>query len=460
MATFEELVRDINGGGSDQTFINSLFGSQISSNEVPIAAAGEAFREYSQQRQLANSIDGLVPNQSLDLFNLALDGDFRDIARQYGLNQSDVLAQAANQVTPFTVNQRAAQSANLNLGQSPLDPVYGSSIDVARGQSFDPFNVYQDRAGDVFKNQAENPFSSQENQAEAIYRTSAGQDIFQDQSGIAAGTLASTAAGDFVGSNPFLDAEFNRAANNVSEQFTQNILPSIQSNFASSGRYGSDAMQRQQLDAADLVGENITDLATGIYGGAYGQERGLQQDAANQLAALYGQGTSRQLQGASGLAGIGGTQQARALQAGSELSDLGGFGQDQALQAATLAPAFADAQFNAQLNNNNLVAGVGDQQQQLLAQLGARAGGYYNSSVNDDFSDLERLAGINSALGLTGAEGNGGVGQLQQSQGASAIGGALSGAALGASVGSVVPGLGTGIGAALGGGLGLIGGLL
>lgn len=71
-----------------------------------------------------------------------------------------------------------------------------------------------------------------------------------------------TLQGGFMGSNPYLDATFNRAALQ-----TQNQLAS---EFARSGRNisASEGLRSQQLN----------DLATGIYGGAYDSERNRMQD--------------------------------------------------------------------------------------------------------------------------------------------------------------------------------------
>lgn len=365
----------------------ALFGPKIAPSEIPITAGGEAFREYFRQRQLPNNIGGLVPAESVDIFNRALQGDYADVAKQYGLDVNDVRALAENQVSPFTANQREAQARNLALARQGLDPAYGAAVGAATGQLESPYNDFQLQASQLFGGQAA-------------------------QSGVGMDTLAQTAMGGFVGQNPYLDAQFGRASERITDQFNKNILPSIEARFARSGRYGSDEMQRALLDAADLVGDQMTDLATGIYGGAYGQERALQQQAAQTLG------------------GFG-------LQSAGQLANLGNFGQDQQLQAATLAPALADAQFAAGLGRNNVFASVGDQQRALMDQLIGRVGGYYDTNTFSNIEDLERLAGINSALGLTGADAMGGVGNLQpqQSKGASIAGGALTGAAAGATLG-------------------------
>jgi len=87
----------------------------------------------------------------------------------------------------------------------------------------------------------------------------------------AAGQLANqTLTGGFLGSNPWLDQTFNRAA-----LATQNQLAS---QFARSGR-NIDASQ-------DLRSGQLNDLATQIYGGNYEAERNRQQQVLGMSPAL------------------------------------------------------------------------------------------------------------------------------------------------------------------------------
>ena len=82
-----------------------------------------------------------------------------------------------------------------------------------------------------------------------------------------------TINGGFLGSNPYLDQTFNRAA-----LATQNQLAS---QFAGAGRNvgASEQLRSQQLN----------DLATGIYGGAYDAERNRQQQAIGMASGLANQ---------------------------------------------------------------------------------------------------------------------------------------------------------------------------
>lgn len=64
--------------------------------------------------------------------------------------------------------------------------------------------------------------------------------------------------------NPYLDATYQKAADQVSN--------SVNSNFSAAGRYGSGAH-------TDVLSQNMGDLATSIYGGAYNQDRANQMQA-------------------------------------------------------------------------------------------------------------------------------------------------------------------------------------
>ena len=76
--------------------------------------------------------------------------------------------------------------------------------------------------------------------------------------------LKSTIAGDYLNSNPYIDATFAKARDAVGA--------GIDSRFTSAGRYGSGAHQ-------GVLGTTFNNLATDIYGNNYANERKLQQQA-------------------------------------------------------------------------------------------------------------------------------------------------------------------------------------
>lgn len=96
-------------------------------------------------------------------------------------------------------------------------------------------------------------------------------------------TLAATAAGDFLNANPYLDQMYSSAAQGVTEQFNEDIMPSLNATFSLAGRTGSPAHQSVATDAAGELADSLGRLSTDIYGSSYQTERQNQLSAANQL---------------------------------------------------------------------------------------------------------------------------------------------------------------------------------
>lgn len=161
----------------------------------------------------------------------------------------------------------------------------------------------------------------------------------------AASSLATnTLNGGFLGSNPYLDATFNKAA-----LATQNQLAS---QFAGSGR---------NIDASEgLRSQQLNDLATQIYGGNYQAERDRQQQTLGMSPAL----DQAQYTGANALMGIGAQTQAQQQQ---EL-DQPGNALDQYLQRVSGSYGQVTSQPS---NRNPLAGGLGG------AMLGSQIGGQY-----------------------------------------------------------------------------------
>ena len=474
---FNQLF-DVGSSSNAQREMTNVFGPRIEDQEISTALANEAFGEYYRQDDVFNSLSGLIGGgQRTNVFTNALGGTTgetaRDLARRFGLNGNDVQTLAQTGVSPFSAEQREAQALNLGLARQPVNPAYANAVGAASGQAvnglgqlqrdaanlsgsvgFNPLSAAERQAMGVAGQIGSNPLSAAQQQAAGMFGNTSRPDPFQLNSGIAGDVLGATAGGAFVGRNPFLDATFNQASGRVLDQFQERILPSIDAQFAASGRYGSGAMQNEKRQNAELVGDAVNDLATNIYGGAYQNERGMQQRSAEALGSLFNQGANRQLSAASGLAGIGaqGQQTAlaasgqlgslgqagqnRVLDASQSLNDIGGFGQEQQLRAATLAPTLADQQFNAQLRNNNVIGSVGDQRQALLGNLGAEARNFYDTRVNSGFQDI---ANLNAALSQAPQLRSPGTPQAQGSPLSAGLGGAIGLGGLAATTGLGAP---------------------
>jgi hypothetical protein len=232
------------------------------------------------------------------------------------------------------------------------------------------------------------PFSQQTEQALAgtEARAMGGSPVNQAAQNYATGILGKEPTSQFGGaSNPYLDAQFNRAADATQQR--------LQSGFAGSGR---------NIEAArPAASQELNDLATGIYGGAYENERNrMAEDLARQRSTQFG--------------------------------------------VAGMAPQLANQDYV----DLQALGGVGGQVEDLAGNLMQDQAARWDFSQNAPQMNLD-----NYIARVTGAYPGQNATQTTptyRNQGAGALGGAMSGAALGSSFGPY----GALVGAAAGGLLG------
>ena len=112
--------------------------------------------------------------------------------------------------------------------------------------------------------------------------------------------------------NPFLDAQFDRAAERVRDNTA--------AMFSKAGRYGSVAHQ-------DQLSDSLGDMATNFYGQAYNQDQNRRFGAAQQLAGMQQGDLARNLSGATAAAGVGQNANQQALQAATMFPALNSYAQ-------------------------------------------------------------------------------------------------------------------------------------
>lgn len=98
--------------------------------------------------------------------------------------------------------------------------------------------------------------------------------------------LGQTAGGGFLGANPYQAQMMQAATRPLEQQFSNQVLPQIASLYSRAGRYGSGAMQNALGQATESYGRALGDITGNIAGQQYQQERGFQQQALAQQAAL------------------------------------------------------------------------------------------------------------------------------------------------------------------------------
>lgn len=206
----------------------------------------------------------------------------------------------------------------------------------------------------------------------------------------AQGQLGNTVAGNYLNSNPYLDANFQAGTDAISKAYGDTVRGNTAS-FEGGGRTGSGMQAFYNNQANDTLAKNLNNLYGQTYYTNYTNERQNQLNA-TQLAPTY---------------------------AGLDYTNL---------DALSNVGAAQDA------NNQNILNSNIDRWN-YNQNLNANKLGQYMNMIQGNYG------GTSSSSGT----------YTPKSSSSNLFGGALSGAATGASIGSVIPGIGTGLGAVFGG---------
>jgi hypothetical protein len=143
--------------------------------------------------------------------------------------------------------------------------------------------------------------------------------FMQAQEGLTQGMrgLQETATGGFLQGSPYRDQLIEAATRPLTQQFTEQVMPGIQSTFSQAGRLGSGAQAAVTGRATEGFGRALGDVTSRIAAEDYARERGFQEAAtrdvlrgAGQLGDIY----SSFLAPSQTLAGVGAQREAIAGQ--------------------------------------------------------------------------------------------------------------------------------------------------
>jgi hypothetical protein len=157
--------------------------------------------------------------------------------------------------------------------------------------------------------------------------------------------LTAEASGQNLGNNPYLDAIYQQGANQLTDTFRKTQVPALQSDYALTGRYGSNAMKTALEDQQQKVTDAASGLATQIYGGAYEADRARQATAAQALSGAYGQDVTAKLGAGQFLSGVYDTDLQRKLYGAQTLGNLGQSDVSNLLSAAGMVPGLGAADY-------------------------------------------------------------------------------------------------------------------
>lgn len=127
--------------------------------------------------------------------------------------------------------------------------------------------------------------------------------------------LGETMSGTFLGANPYFQQKLEADLKPLTEQFMQDVVPGLTSQFARAGRTGSDAHQDVVMRAVDSLNRAQADAAVKASAGEYDAERSRMLSAAGTAANLFPQLQAADYQDieAMGQAGAGWDRQNQAL---------------------------------------------------------------------------------------------------------------------------------------------------
>lgn len=229
------------------------------------------------------------------------------------------------------------------------------------------------------------------------------------------GTLATTASGQSLRGNPYLDRTFDTMADRVTSR--------VNAQMGLAGRTGSGAH-------TDVLADSLGDVANDVYGQNYQLERQRQLGTAESLMGMDAQNRALRLGAAGQLEDMDRTRDQMRLQASGMVMDDDARRTSQALQAAGMSPMLSAARY-----------GDADALMRLGGMQEGKAGEYIQDELNRfNFTQTAPW----DVLGRYGnfAMGIGGMGGLTTSQmprqGGGGVGGLLGGASTGAGIASLL----------------------
>lgn len=152
-----------------------------------------------------------------------------------------------------------------------LKPLATKFTQSAIGLADTPYQNYADpRYADL------NSYQTQG--ADSIYNRAMGGNSAIDAG---QGMVTDTLSGDYLNSNPYLSQMMDSASQDVTRNY-QNAVNSTDAGMARAGAFGGSAWGQQQKDNSDMLGKNLSNMATNMYGQNYANERSNQMNALGQ----------------------------------------------------------------------------------------------------------------------------------------------------------------------------------
>jgi hypothetical protein len=333
------------------------------------------------------------------------------------LNQNTQLEYGPGVVQPWNAAQNAGYQGGVGLAMQG-NPAFGQATGYTGGVAGGG-NVGAAPGSDWLAGLAQH---GADDPASALYGQIA-QHAQQGSGGL--GYLQGAAAGNYVGSNPYLESNINSALGDVTRSYQNTVVPGLESRMSQSGMLGSSVEQGMQSDAhRDLV-DRLGSVESQMRMGDYQNERGLQQQAGLALPGAFGQEVNTALAGAGGQAGD--YWQGLQAQLGGAQAAGAGFRQDvgQALDAGQ----GLESVYRSQYTPYEQLMTLGGLQQQQATQQAQEAQQRFQFQQNAPWQKLQQVLGAYGGVaGMTSPQSAAQYASAQmQQQGGSGMGGLLAG---------------------------------
>jgi len=167
-------------------------------------------------------------------------------------------------------------------------------------------NLYNSGGPQFYPGRTYTPFSGQTEQALGMAEN---RSMGSPNEAALNNYLGQSMGGQFLNSNPYLDAMYGNAARGVTKSFNESVMPGINATFGGAGRTGSNMHGQTVANAAGQLGDSLSGMAANLYGGNYDAERSRMQQAAGMVPMASGLdwqniaqmgGVGRQVEGKAG----------------------------------------------------------------------------------------------------------------------------------------------------------------
>lgn len=105
----------------------------------------------------------------------------------------------------------------------------------------------------------------------------------------ASGELQKTLSGSYLGSNPYLQGQIDKASGDVTRHYSDVIAPQIDALDARSGSFGNSGVQNVLGQSRYQLGDTLANISTQMRGQDYGNERNRMQGAVGMAPTIANQ---------------------------------------------------------------------------------------------------------------------------------------------------------------------------